>query len=200
MNWRGEEADCIEKVLGHIRVECHWDQAVSHWISSSTYRLSFILLAFDFSLKQNKPTSEKVHADRMHITYNWQRNKEELKGAKFIFSRAIKQIKTKIKKKMYTGTLKKNWREFLFDLENYMAPLRNSLLTFYDALSALHVVCSVCLRYSIEGIVWPRWLWLKGELCRARVVLKEAAGGRGRAGFSKGLPQSTGRLRIVQVL
>lgn len=32
------------------------------------------------------------------------------------------------------------------------------------------------------------------------MVLKEAAGGRGRAGFSKGLPQSTGRLRIVQVL
>lgn len=31
-------------------------------------------------------------------------------------------------------------------------------------------------------------------------MLKEAAGGRGRAGFSKGLPQSTGRLRIVQVL
>lgn len=30
--------------------------------------------------------------------------------------------------------------------------------------------------------------------------MKEAAGGRGRAGFSKGLPQSTGRLRIVQVL
>lgn len=33
------------------------------------------------------------------------------------------------------------------------------------------------------------------------MVLKEAAGGRGRAaGFSKGLPPSTGRLRIVQVL
>lgn len=31
--------------------------------------------------------------------------------------------------------------------------------------------------------------------------LKEAAGGRGRAaGFSEGLPQSPGRLRIVQVL
>ena len=33
------------------------------------------------------------------------------------------------------------------------------------------------------------------------VVLKEAAGGRGRAGgFSKGLPRSPGWLRIVQVL
>lgn len=32
-------------------------------------------------------------------------------------------------------------------------------------------------------------------------MLKEAAGGRGRAaGFSKGLPQSPGWLRIVQVL
>lgn len=96
----------------------------------------------------------------------------------------------------------KSWvfcTEFLLDLENYMVPLGNSF-TFCDVLSAPNVVCSVCLRYSIEGIVWPRWLWLKGEVCRARVVLKEAAGGRGRAGFRKGLPQSTGRLRIVQVL
>lgn len=78
----------------------------------------------------------------MYIAYNWQRNKEELKGAKLIFFKSYKTNKDQNEKK-YTGTLKKNWREFLFDLENYMAPLRNSLLTFCDALSALCVYAIV---------------------------------------------------------
>lgn len=43
----------------------------------------------------------------MYITYNWQRNKEELKGAKLIFFKSYKTNKDQNKKK-YTGTLKKN--------------------------------------------------------------------------------------------
>lgn len=75
-----------------------------------------------------------------------------------------------------------------------MVPLRTSLLIDTGA-GMTHVFCMLIRVYLGLTVMW-RW----GGSPHSQSGVEEAAGGRGRAGFSKGLPQSTGRLRIVQVL
>lgn len=125
-----------------LESECHWTKQCP--IESPQAPIACLLFCWrlTLALSEISQPQKKYKLTECTSRTTGRGTKKSLKEPNSFFSRAIKKIKTKIKK-IYTGTLKKNWREFLFDLENYMAPLRNSLLTFCDALSALCVYAIV---------------------------------------------------------
>lgn len=101
MNCRGEEADCSEKVLGHIRVECHWTKQCP--VESPQAPIACLLFCWrlTLALSEISQPQKKYKLTECTSRTTGRGTKKSLKEPNSFFSRAIEQIKTKIKKNVY---------------------------------------------------------------------------------------------------